>query len=707
MPLYSAPWDCCSEPNESNIHLWLENLYTKFQPIEQARWNEANIDTLCYAGGQQFMRNTLNYNINQNVQNWNFNIVAQPVNMVTGYQRQHRKSLQYIPVAGSSQDYSEELTASTSYASAYRHLGEKFSTACEQSAIAGMVLVQPYLDFTDDPTNGTLDLQVWSYNSFLCDSFARNADFSDSNFVWTQQYISKTEAKNYFPKHASLIQNMSGYGTMTGKFYFLPENYNMSRTDLLVLSNVWFRSTRKKKMLYSRSEDISYDYSLSDEELESLIVNTGLFEVIEVDVPTWKQAVVLNEQLISLHFNPMGFDECPFVPVFWNYDPHMAQYDLRVRSLVRSMRDAQFLFTRRVILNHDISESSINSGWIRRENSIVNEDDLRFAGQGKDIIVKDNGVPLTENIQKVVPNAVPPSDMQLADQLADLIYRTSGVNEELVGMASDAETGIERILKQGAGLVTLQKYFDQWDVSFKLVGILYQKIIQNWWSAKKIQNIIGKEPSPEWENRIFSRFDVLVEEGLETAVQKQMQFNQVLQLNQLIGGIIPPKYILQISTIQGKNEIIEAIEQQQMQQAQMAEQENILKHALLEAQVQNLHAKSVSEVATARERHGRAESNIGLFEERLSEIARNQNLALKDKMEATSKLLEMITTYGPLTVKKAETKIDSEEKDEEIGRSADKLSAKATSDSNNFMTNLMQQNQPQGSMGQTAQGVAA
>ena len=61
-----------------------------------------------------------------------------------------------------------------------------------------------------------------------------------------------------------------------------------------------------------------------------------------------------------------------------------------------------------------ISESSINSGWMRKENSIVNEDELRYAGQGKDVIIKD-GYEMTD-IQKIIPNAVPPSDLQLANQ---------------------------------------------------------------------------------------------------------------------------------------------------------------------------------------------------------------------------------------------------------------------------------------------------
>lgn len=696
MPMYFPPWDSDNEPNESNIKIWMDNIYGKFEPMEQARWNQANIDTLFVAGEQRFINSYFNFFPNYNSQSFFFNFIQQPINMVTGYQRQHRKSIGYVPIEGNRQEFADDLTNVVTYANTYRNILEKFSTACEQAATSGLVLVQPYLDYTDDPVNGTMDLKVWSYNSFMTDPFWREPDMSDCNVIWCQEYISKGEAIERFPHQEDIIRTMSGYGNRYGKFYFLPENYNLSRNDLLVLSYVWFKSKRKKKMLYNRNDGISYEFTENDEQLEELIRSTDFFEVIEIDVPTWKLASVINEQLMYLNHNPMGFDECPFVPVFWNRDPHISQYDLRTRSLTRSMRDAQFLLNRRVILNHDISESSINTGYIRKENSVANEDELKRAGQGIDIIMKE-GYELTD-IQKIIPNAVPPSDLQLADQLVDFIFRVSGVNQELLGMSQDSETGIQEMLRQGAGLVTLQKYFDQWDVSLKLLGKLEQKIIQNKWSPTKIARILGKEPNAEFLNKTFSRYDVLVQEGANTTIQKQQEFRQILELNNFLGGIIPAKFILERATIQGKNEIIEAIEQQQQQQAEMAQQEQMLKQAVLESQLQVNQSKSISDIALAHERHGRAESNVGLFEERLSEITQNRSMALKNKVEALQKLMEIVGLYGESNTAKKASEIETYGDLQKIEEDTEKAEAHATSESNKFITSLMQINQGQGNM---------
>lgn len=701
MPMNFPPWNTDEEPDESNVKMWLDNIYGKYEPIEQARWNQSNIDTLFYAGEQRFINSYFNFYPQYNHQQFHFNFIQQPINMVTGYQRQHRKSVNYLPIEGSDQQDADDLTKLVTYANSYRGILEKVSKAYELSAVSGLVLMQPYLDFTDDPVNGTMDLKVWAYNEFMTSAYWREPDMSDADFVWCQSYVSKREAKKYFPEKSDIIDTMSGFGNRYGKFYFLPENYNLARNDLLVLSYVWYQSTRKKKMLYDRQTGITYDYVDTNKFFQQLMQMDGnaKFEEIEIEVPTWKQMVVLNETLMYQGLNPMGFDECPFIPVFWNYDPHVAQYDLRVRSLTRACRDTQFLLNRRIILNHDISESSINSGWLRRENTIVNEEDLRYSGQGKDIIVKDNGEPLEQCIQKIVPQAVPPSDMELANQLVDFIFRTTGINQELMGMSDTTQAGITEMLRQGAGLVTLQKYFDQWDYAFKILGKREQSIIQYNWSPAKMQRIIGKEVSPRFQLQVFSKFDLAVAEGLNTTIQQQQQFIQMLQLNEMLGGIIPPKFLLQYATIQGKNEIIEAVEEQQKQQSAIAEHEAMLQQNLIEAQIQKTSAAAVADIGSARERHGRAESNVGLFEERLSEITQNRANALKSRMEALEKLLGAVSQFGQLQVSAKELELDAISDEQDDAEDKEKLDARMTSESNEFLTKFLNNNKSPDTMG--------
>lgn len=660
MPSSQFLWP--EEPNANNIVNILQNVYTRFQSVEEVRWNESNIDTRFWAGDQDYIYQYFTFAPNYSFKNFFFNIIRQPVNMITGYQRQHRKNIGVVPVEFGSQHTADQFNKILTYCHGKRNILERYSDALEQSIVNGLVLIQPYLDYTEDPINGTLDLKIWEYNSFMVDPYFRNPDMSDCNFVWLQKFLSKKEAIAQFPEHADLIGSMGGYSNRDGQFYFLPENYNIARNDLLVLSHYWYKTNRTRKRLYNKETGEITDWKDKPENIKEYLAVYPELEEIEIETPAWNVATILNKSVLYIGENPMGFDECPFIPVFWDYDPYIAQYNLRVRSLVRNLRDAQFLFNRRIILNHDISEASINSGYLYRENSIANEEVLKYAGQGKDIQVKDDfrDHPLQDVLQKIIPNAVPASDMQLADQLQQLINPLAGVNQELMGMASDAKAGITEMLRQGAGLVTLQKYFDQWDRVLKLLGMLEMRIIQNNWTAFKVNRIIHEQPTEEFFSKNFHNYDVLPEESLNTTVQRQNQFVQLLQLREM-GIPIPTEFLLKNSTLQGKDELVKTLAEQEQMQAELAKQKSQLELAVMESQLENAKADTAQKVAMAKERIGRTKSNIGLFEERLSELTQNRAKAVKDKVSAVKEFLESVQLYGEIEAQNAVGQVEEME----------------------------------------------
>lgn len=697
MAFYYPPWNNALEPSQGNVRQWLDNLYSKFQPIEQSRWNQSNIDTLFYAGSQTFVNRYFNFSPTTSYQQYYFNLVQQPVNMITGYQRQHRKAITYVPIEGADPTTTDQYTRLVTHICNTEGIHEQFSKACELAAVSGMVLLQPYLDYTvDDPAQGSLKLKIWEYNAFLADPYFRMPDASDAQFFWTQEYISKKEAESRFPDKANVIAPMAGTPQRYGSFYFLPENYNMARNDLMVLSYVWYKWKRKKKRLYSRSRDQFFDFSGGQENLEFLLYNIRDLEEVTVEVPTWKLAVVLNDQLMFQGDNPLGFDGCPFIPIFWNYEPHINYYDLRVRSLIRTMRDPQFLFNYKVITNNDIVASTINAGWKRKIGAVANEDNLKKSGQGWDVIINE-GYEMTD-CEKLIPSAVPQSDLELAQQMADLIYQTAGINLENWSAQQDKQaSSLTVLMKQAANLMVFQKYFDQWDYSLKLLGERLLQICLNNWNAAKIEMMIGENPTPYFHSRIFAKFQTIVEEGLLTPTQKNLQAQQMLDVNAAFGReVLPPSMIIKDMNIQGKSEIMQFLQQQEQQASQLQQEQTAVQHAFEHAKLQELQTKAAANIATARERHGRAEADIGLFEERLSEITRNRALATKDKMEALEKLVDVIAKYGEIETMLKMSEIENFDYRQEGKEDAEKADAKRSALANDFLIRIMgnQQNEP-------------
>jgi hypothetical protein len=688
---YYPPWNNALEPNQGNVRQWLDNLYSKFQPIEQSRWNQSNIDTLFYAGAQTFVNRYFSFSPTTSNQQFYFNIIQQPVNMVTGYQRQHRKSISYIPSEGSDPPTTDQYTRIVTHINNNSDIHEQFSKACELAAVSGLVLLQPYLDYTSgDMAQGELKIKIWEYSSFLVDPYARSPDFSDAQFIWCQEYISKKEAENRFPDKLEMIAPMSGTPQRYGSFYFLPENYNMARNDLMVLSYVWYKWKEDKKMLYSRSKDMLYEFA-QDAEMDPILQQIPDLEIVTVKSPTWKLAVVLNDQMMFHGNNPLGFSECPMVPVFWNYEPHQTYYDLRVRSLVKTMRDAQYLFNYKVISNNDIAAASINAGWKRKVGAVANEDNLKKSGQGWDVIINDN-FEMTD-CEKIIPNAVPQSDLELAQQMEDLMYKTSGINLENWSGQQDKQTSsLTVLLKQAANLMVFQKYFDQWDYSLKLLGNLELKIVMNNWNADKVEMYIGEPPTPLFFNKIFAKYKVLVEEGILTATQKSMQAQQMLDINQIFGReVFPASAIVPYLNVQGQSELIEMLQKQEQAMQEMQQHQQLIEQTHADAEIKELYSKATANLATARERHGRAEADIGLFEERLSEITHNRAMATKAKMEALEKLIEVTMRFGELETMLKANQIEGMDNDQIRNEDREKTDAKQTAMSNQFLEQILGQ----------------
>lgn len=709
MSFYFPPWQNGLEPNQGNIRMWLNNLKSKVMPLEQSRWNMGNIDSLFYAGEQSFVNRYFGggNNNTSNNSNYYFNICQQPVNMVTGYQRQHRKNFGYTATEGSDPLTTDQYTKIITTEANKQGIHEQFSRACEQAAITGMVLLQPYLDYTgEDQAQGELKVKLWEYNSFLCDPYARSLTFEDSQFIWCQEYISKEEAESRFPDKAKDIRPSMSNPQQFGEFYFLPENYNMARNNLLVLSYVWYKSKRKKKRLYSQTRNQFFDFAGGDGNMDMLVHAIPDLEEVTVEVPTWKLAVVLNDQLMFEGENPLGFDGCPFIPVVWNYEPHINYYDLRVRGLIRTMRSPQFLFNHKVIQNNDIAAATINAGWKRKVGAVANEDNLKKSGQGWDVIIND-GYEMTD-CEKIIPSAVPESDLALAQQMEDLMYKTSGINLENWSGQDDKQTSsLTVLLKQAANLMVFQKYFDQWDLSLKTLGDRLLQIVLNNWSAEKVAQIINEEPSPYFYSKVFAKYNVIVEESDLTPTQQNLQAQQMLDMNERFGReVFTPDQIIPKLNITGKAEIIKILEGQQ-QQAQAAQEHSMhLEHAVEEAKLKELYAKTALAVANARERHGRSESNIGLFEERLSMIGRNNAMSTKAKMEALEKLVEVTHRYGELEAHLKMNDIGSLDMQEQSKEDMAKEDAKRTSMSNDFVAQMLAGMHSQQDQGQElAQGM--
>lgn len=619
----------------------MQDSYERASTINLSFWSEADTDYRFYAGDQTLWNDIYGNLPAFRRRQFNFNIIKPTIQMPVGYQRRNRKSMVAIPVENGDAKTADQFTKCLMWSNNNGHVLETISEAFEGALVTGMNLLSPWMDFRSDPVNGNICVDRLNYNEFLIDPFFRKADLSDCNFIWTRKMLQPRQVAALLPEHANEVLNMSSQGNRDGKFQFMPESYNFSMEQLLTYDEYWYRTYRESKVICDLQSGETEEWHGTDEELQQFnaALTRGGFPPVVMGTsmkPTTRLAIVVQGRVMYDGPNPCGIDDWPFVPVFGYYMPSIPYWPQRIQGLVRGMRDAQYLFNRKKLIEFDIMESRANSGWIFEESAPV---DPNFAfnqtGQGRAIAMKDGAM---DRIREISPPPLDPQWAQQSQSLLDLMPRLAGVTEELMGMASDdSDVGITTLLRQGAGLTTLQTLFDQLDQSQARLGKLMIEMMQANWTPGKVRRIISEEPSDEFYTRSFSMYDCVVADGLNTATQRQMYTRQLLDLKAM-GIPVPTSAILDGLDIQNKDKLMQAINQAEQQQQQQARQAAMIGMQREEAQMHALQARAQADQGLGLERLSRVEENVLSGQERVAEAEKNREEALLKLVETLQKL---------------------------------------------------------------------
>lgn len=618
----------------------METFYAEAITMNQSFWSEADTDLRFYLGDQSLW-NDLYGNLPANRRRqFSFNRIMPIINMIDGYQRRNRKSTIVTPIENGDAETADQFTKVLMWINQQDGTLETISDAFKGSLIGGMNLLQVWMDYREDPVSGNIRVDNCSYNSFLIDPFFKKADLSDCNSIWKRTFLTKRQCAALLPEHADQIVNMYGNdqgSARDGKFQFIPESYNYSMKDLLTYDEYYYRDFRTQQMLVDTETGETMEWRSQDK--DKLKQFTDLYPqvtIIEQEVPTVKLAIVVQGKVMYHGPQPSGSDYYPFVPVFSYYNPESPYYPYRLQGVVRGLRDAQYLYNRRRIIELDILESQVSSGYIYKENALVNPKDIFLQGQGKGIALKEEAQ--MTDVQKILPGDIPPSMIQLSELLGNEMKNISSVNEELLGSATDEKAGILSMLRQGAGLTALQGLFDNLDHAQKLLGKLMIDLVQVNFTPGKIKKILeDKEPAPQFYNKAFGKYHATVEDGLNTSTQKQMQFAQLLQLRE-VGVPIPDDLLLESATVQNKKQLIDSIQKQQQQQQQAMQQQQQLQAQQAEAQIKLMQAQTLAAEGMGVERYSRVPENSALEVERKAKAIQEQDAGFLSVVKAMKEL---------------------------------------------------------------------
>lgn len=622
---------------DNSISQRMDNFYNDVISTNQVQWAEADLDQRFTAGDQTVWSELYGQAAAKHKQ-FQFNRIQRTVNNIDGYQRRNRKSIIVTPVENGDQETADQFSKVIMWAVRKESMLETISDSFRNgSLITGMNLMHLWMDYRKDPVSGDLRLDNCASSSFIVDPYFRNPDLSDCTGILKRTYITPKEAASLLPQMGKEIESLSGINSRDGKFQFMPENYAYDKRKLLAYDEYWYRDYRTQEMLVDVETGETMEWKKDDEDgLREFMAMYPQIQIIKQEVPTVKLAIRVQNKVVYHGPNPMGVDSYPFVATFGYFNPQLPSYSHRIQGMVRGLRDAQYLYNRRKVIELDILESQINSGYKYKENALVNPADVfNMSGQGKGLALKFDAQ--MSDVEQILPPQIPPSMIQLSELLAREIQEISGVNEELLGSAIDDKAGVLSMLRQGAGLTTQQIFFDQLDRSQKQLGNLMIQYIQANFTPGKVARIIEDQPTQEFYNKAFGTYDAAVEDGLNTSTQRQMQFAQMLQLKE-VGVPISTTDLLEAATIQNKTKIIENAIAQEKQQAEMQQLQMQAAVEEQQAKTKLAEARTIADTGLGVERFSRIDENQALAVERQAEAQKDRFAGILDIVKAMKEL---------------------------------------------------------------------
>jgi hypothetical protein len=431
----------------------------------------------------------------------------------------------------------------------------------------------------------------------MMDAFWREMDLSDCQFIRTRKYLHKDQVKQMLPGREGDIDMLNDQAYFDTKFTFMPQQYNIRRKGFLAYDEYWYLTDRMATFLVDPETYESTEVNFDKEEMNQLKQRFPHVVIVKEKVPTVHLAIIVNNTCMYDGANPLSIDSYPYTPFVGYHDLANNNYSYRYQGIIRNIRDPQYLYSYRKQLELDLLAAQF-SGVDVEEDALIDDADAFKVGPGKARFFKKGRLQAVRD----VPGAnINPANYQATQFLKEDVQSLGGVTPELLGQAEDSDVGITEQLRQGAALTTLQELFDNLNLSQCYAGQLHWEIIQKNYTLGKVRRMIAEEPTNEFRDKSFQKYDAVIANAPMTDTTRQLSFLQKWHLWKE-GFPVEPGMLIEDLTIQDKDKFIEYAQKQQ--QAQQEQQKQMADLQMENQRIVNesLQSKAMADRAMAEER---------------------------------------------------------------------------------------------------------
>ena len=289
-----------------------------------------------------------------------------------------------------------------------------------------------------------------------------------------------------------------------------------------------------------------------------------------------------------------------------------------------------------------VVNTSANSGWLVRRNSLVNMSvaELEQRGAQTGLVLEVDDV---NNVTKIQPNQTPSGLDRISYKAEEHIKAISGVSDYMQGFAREDVAAKSVVANQKSGQANMAKVMDNMNRTDHLLARAVLALVQEYYTEERLvritadkmlgttEEMVVNQVTPEGtilNDLTLGEYAIVVTNEPERDTFEDSQFDQAVRLRTEVGIQIPDKFIIQASRLRDKSDIITEMEgdpnspeaqkqaelQQRMQEAEVAQKEADVAKAQADSQLSQARAQREQVMAQVEAQGEPAEQDTTMVE---------------------------------------------------------------------------------------------
>ncbi len=530
------------------------------------------------------------------------NEIEPKIDVLTGYQRQNRYDITYLPVEGGDAVAADMMSFVAKNILEQNNFDHEESEAFEDQVIGGRGILTAYIDFTRT-VRGEIRAESFPWDGVYYGPHRRK-DMEDCEYQVKAFWYSLQKLRELYPDHEEeftpdkmkdFVEKDTAELQIPGKNYDNPdaeadgsmtpknEYVDEVKKEYLVIE-LQKKRFRRVPVAINAVDDYIFDGQFIDTKDVKKIKTIPGFDVIykvacEMEIFKVAKDILLEED----YSDDDTFDTMPV------YGKKKGD---KWWGKVEPVKDAQRNINKRHSSMVDIVNKMAAYGWFYTGETFpdVNEEQKFKRNSAKPGFTQKIRS-FNDRPQQVEGTKFPAELAQLEEMSSMKIREIMNVNQEMMGVGPQSQSGVAIAEKRRQGLIGNEFLFDNLSLARRMLGRRLFRLIQKVYTPERVMNLIndqknkggkkvGQQPVEIYtEEKIeeilndldASKYDVVVSESAHSPSKRIANF--LVWSDMAKQGVpIPPEMLIEMSDLPEKDRIIAKMEEQKQQAMDLEQQ---------------------------------------------------------------------------------------------------------------------------------------